>query len=134
MKRRRFGLLLFCTALLALVACDTSLTVGRKTIGIRSGEFLYMDGYLRGTYTFPFETVWSACDKTLTELKAVDIRREKKIATGNMTALIQDDKIRIAVEYLEREVTAVSVMAGPSGSTLAAQLIHDRISNILKRM
>lgn len=134
MKRRLFGFMLFFPALLALVACDTALTVGRKTIGIRSGEFLYMDGYLRATYTSPFETVWSACDKTLTELKATDVKREKKIAAGNMTALIQDDKVRITVEYLEREMTAVSVMAGPSGSTLAAQLIHDRIGNHLKKM
>jgi hypothetical protein len=115
-----------------ITACDTAFTVGRKTIGIRSGEFIYMDGYLRATYTFPFETVWAACEKTLSDLKATDVERIQKIATGNLTALIQDDKVRITVDYLEKGMTSVSIMAGPSGSTLASQLIHDRIATVLK--
>lgn len=130
---RLFVRLIWLAAVLPLIAaCDTSLTVGRKTIGIRSGEFIYTDGYLRATYNFPFEKVWSASEKTLTELKSTDIVRDRKIATGTLTALIQEDKIRIAVEYVEREMTSVSVMAGPSGSTLASQLIHDRIASVLK--
>lgn len=132
MKRMLLRFILLVPALLMIAACDTSLTVGRKTIGIRSGEFLYTDGYLRATYTFPFEKVWSACDKTLTDLKATDIERNRKIATGTLSALIQDDKVRISVEYVEKEITSVSVMAGPSGSTLASQLIHDRITAVLK--
>jgi hypothetical protein len=124
--------LLFST-LLPITACDTSLSVGSRTIGIRSGEFLYTDGYLRTTYTAPLEKVWAACDKTLTELKAVDVEREKAIATGTYTALIQDDKVRVSVEYVEREITAVSIMVGPSGNNLASQLIHDRIAAALTR-
>ena len=132
MKKMLLRLILLVPALLMIAACDTALTVGRKTIGIRSGEFLYTDGYLRATYTFPFETVWSACEKTLADLKATDVERIHKIATGNLTAVIQDDKVRITVDYLEKGMTAVSIMAGPSGSTLASQLIHDRIATVLK--
>ncbi len=132
MKRMLLRLILPISALLMIAACDTSLTVGRKTIGIRSGEFLYTDGYLRATYNFPFEKVWAACEKTLTDLKADDVERKQKIATGSLTALIQDDKVRISVDYVEKEMTSVSVMAGPSGSTLASQLIHDRIAAVLK--
>ena len=132
MKRMFLMLRLLLPALLMITACDTALTVGRKTIGVRSGEFIYTDGYLRATYTFPFEKVWSACEKTLTDLKATDIERKQKIATGSLTALIQDDKVRITVDYLEKGMTAVSIMAGPSGSTLASQLIHDRIATVLK--
>lgn len=132
MKSMLLRLILSVSALLMIAACDTSLTVGRKTIGIRSGEFLYTDGYLRATYTFPFEKVWSACEKTLIDLKANDIERKRKIAAGILTALIQDEKVRISVDYVEKEMTSVSVMAGPSGSTLASQLIHDRIANVLQ--
>ena len=82
MKRMFLMLRLLVPALLMITACDTALTVGSKTIGIRSGEFIYTDGYLRATYPFPLEKVWSACDKTLTDLKATDVEREKKIATG----------------------------------------------------
>ncbi len=129
-KPRWFMLLL--PALFMIAACDTALTVGSKTIGVRSGEFIYTDGYLRATYNFPFEQVWAACDKTLTDLKATDVERIKKIATGSFVALILDDKVRISVEYVEKGMTAISIMVGPSGNNLASQLIHDRIGNFLK--
>ena len=90
--------MLLVTALLPIAACDTALSVGSRTIGIRSGEFIYTDGYLRTTYAFPMEKVWAACDKTLTDLKATDVDREKSIATGKFTAFILDDKVRISVE------------------------------------
>lgn len=124
--------LLLVTALLPLAACDTALSVGSRTVGIRSGEFIYTDGYLRTTYAFPLEKVWAACDKTLTDLKAEEIDREKSIAKGTFTAFIQDDKVRITVSYVERDITAVSIMVGPSGNNLASQLIHERIAKLLK--
>ena len=132
MKRKFLGLMLLVPVLFMITACDTALTVGTKTIGIRSGEFIYTDGYLRATYLFPFEKVWAACEKTMTDLKAADVEQVKKIATGNLTAMIQDDKVRISVEYVEKGMTAVSIMVGPSGNNLASQLIHDRIANVLK--
>ena len=134
MKRMLLGLIFLVPAIFIIAACDTSLSVGRKTIGIRSGGFIYTDGYLRSTYPFPFEKVWSACIKTLLDLNAVDGEQERKIATGELTALIQDDKVRISVDYVEKEITAVSVMAGSSGSSLASQFIHDRIAAVLKNL
>lgn len=132
MKRILLGFMLFAQALLIITACDTSLSVGRRTVGIRSGEFIYTDGYLRTTYFFPLEKVWSACEATLKDLKADDVEKNRKIATGKLTALILDDKVQILVDYVEKEITSVSIMAGPSGSTLASQLIHDRIAAVLK--
>jgi hypothetical protein len=132
MKVKLLWFLLLIPALLMIAACDTALTVGTKTIGIRSGEFVYTDGYLRATYNFPLDKVWAASEKTLTDLKAADVERIKKIATGSLTAFILDDKVRISVEYVEKGMTAVSIMVGPSGNNLASQLIHDRIGNILK--
>jgi hypothetical protein len=133
MKMKLLGLMLLIPALLPIAACDTALSVGSRTIGIRSGEFIYTDGYLRTTYAFPLEKVWVACEKTLTDLKATDVERIKSIATGNFTAFIQDDKVRISVDYVERDITAVSIMAGPSGNNLASQLIHERIENVLRK-
>jgi hypothetical protein len=115
-----------------MTACDTAVTVGSKTIGIRSGEFIYTDGYLRTTYTFPIEVVWKACEKTLTDLKAIEVTRIKKIATGTFTAMIQDEKVLISVDYVEKAMTSVSVMTGTGGNNLASQLIHDRIADNLK--
>lgn len=132
MKRTVPGIMLLLTALALIAGCDTSLTVGAKTIGIRSGELIYTDGYLRTTYTAPFDQVWVACDKALTGMKATDVERLRKIAQGSYTAFIQDEKVRISVDYVEKEITAVSIMAGAGGNTLASQLIHDRIASLLK--
>jgi hypothetical protein len=118
--------------LLLIAGCDTSLTVGTKTIGVRSGEFIYLDGYLRATYLFPFDKAWTACDKTLVGMKATDIERIRKIAQGSFTAMIQDEKVRISVDYVEKEITAVSIMVGASGNNLASQLLHDRLAITLK--
>jgi hypothetical protein len=132
MKRRLLGFVLLLPLLLITTACDTSLSVGRKTIGIRSWELIYTDGYLRTTYPFPLEKVWSACEKALSGLDAVDAETSLKIATGKLTAFIQDEKVQILVDYVEKQITSVSIMVGPSGSALGSQLIHDRIAAVLK--
>jgi len=124
--------MLLIPALVLTAGCDTSFTVGAKTIGIRSGELIYTDGYLRATYTSPFDKVWTACEKALAGMKATDVERVRKIAQGTFTAMIQDEKVRISVDYVEKEITAVSVMAGAGGNTLASQLIQDKIASILK--
>jgi hypothetical protein len=131
MKRRLLWTAFLIPALLLIAGCDTSLTVGAKTIGIRSGEFIYTDGYLRATYIFPFDKVWPACEKTLTGMKATDVERIRKIAQGTFTAMILDEKVRISVDYVEKEITAVSIMVGTSGNNLASQLIHDRLATTL---
>jgi hypothetical protein len=132
MKMKLLRYIAFVPALLLVAACDTALTVGSKTIGIRSGEFIYTEGYLRTTYNFPLDKVWDACERALTDLKATDVERIKKIGTRNFTALIQDEKVRISLDYVEKNLTAVSVMVGASGNNLASQLIHERIAKFLK--
>jgi hypothetical protein len=131
MKKMLPGTILLLAALLMISGCDTSLTVGAKTIGIRSGEFIYSDGYLRATYLFPFDKTWTACEKTLASMKATDVERIRKIAQGKFTAVIQDEKVVIMVDYVEKEITAVSVLVG-AGNNLASQLIHDRLASTLK--
>ncbi len=133
MKRRLLWKAFLIPALLFIAGCDTALTVGARTIGIRSGEFIYSDGYLRATYIFPFDKVWSACEKTLIGMKATDIERIRKISQGTFTAMIHDEKVRISVDYVEREITAASIMVGTSGNNLASQLIHDRLTATLKK-
>lgn len=132
MKKRLIWTAFLIPALLLIAGCDTALTVGAKTIGIRSGEFIYTEGYLRATYFFSFDKVWPACEKTLTGMKATDVERIRKISQGTFTAMIHDEKVRISVDYVEKEITAVSIMVGTAGNNLASQLIHDRLATTLK--
>jgi len=133
MKRRSLWLAMTIPAFVMTLACDTALTVGSKTVGIRSGEFIYTDGYLRTTYNFPLAVVWEACEKTLTDLKATEVSRIRKIATGTFTAMVQDEKVQISVEYVEKEMTSVSILTGTGGNNLASQLIHDRLAGNLAK-
>jgi len=57
----------------------------------------------------------------------VNIQKERKISTGMIKAKIQDEKITIKVEYLERNLTSVSVFVGMVGNNMASRLIHDKI-------
>ena len=132
MKRTFCRLICLILTLLWIMGCDTALTVGSKTMGFRSGEFIYTDGYLRTTYAVPFDPMWTVCERTLTEMNAVDVEPVRKIATGSLTAMIQDEKVRIEIEYVERGITAVSIRVGLSGNNLASQLLHDRIAGNLK--
>jgi len=123
--------------LLVLVALISGCTfnVANKTIGIRSGQFIFIDGSLKGDYRFPFDKVWAASEKTLIELKALDIQKQKKLALGTISGFIGDEKATIMVDYINREQTMVSVVVGtiPIGNNLASRLIHDKLTEILLR-
>ena len=114
-------------ALVLLIGCDAALTVGSKTVGVRSGHFIFTDGYLRSTYNAPFDVVWPAAEKTLLELKAKDIEKKREIATGAMKAVVQDENVVVQIEYVEKNSTAVGVRVGMAGNNLASELIHERL-------
>jgi hypothetical protein len=125
------GLLLI--GILLMGGCDTALTVGDKTIGVSSGNFIFTDGYLMTTYNFPLDKVLIACTQTLADMKATEIEKNQRISTGKITATAYDEKIQILVEYMSKYQTSVSVRVGLSGNNIASQLIHDKISGKLMK-
>ena len=127
------GIIILCVGVLLISGCDAALTVGGRTMGVRSGNFIYTDGYLTTSYNFPIDKVWKACEKTLTDMKASGLDKKMKISTGAMTAVIEDDKIQINVEYASQTQTLVSIRIGMAGNNMASQLIHEKIAgNLLK--
>jgi len=116
-----------------LAGCNAAINMNGKIIGVNSGQFLYQDGNLISNYQANIESVWKACEKSATELKAVDVQKERKISTGTIKATIQDEIVIIKVEYLEKNLTSVSVFVGMVGNNMASRLIHDKIiSNVTK--
>ena len=126
----RWSRILFVSVLL-ISGCDTALTVSGRTVGVSSGKFIFTDGSLYADYNSPFDKVWKACKKTITDMKASGIEEKKKISTGVINAVVQDEKVQIIVEYLSQEKTSVSVRTGMAGSIMASQLIHEKIANNL---
>jgi hypothetical protein len=122
----RIHSLIFITLLL-VTGCNAAINMNGKIVGVNSGRFLYQNGNLISNYQANIDLVWKACEKSVTELKAVDIQKERKISTGMIKAIIQDEKVTIKVEYLERNLTSVSIFVGMVGNNMASRLIHDKI-------
>jgi hypothetical protein len=64
-------------------------------------------------------------------LKGKDIRRERKISAGRITAIIQDEKVSISIEYIDKDSTSVAVFVGVAGNNMASRLIHEKIADKL---
>lgn len=131
--KKRFLSLLFIVLLL-MAGCDAAINLRGKVASISSGKFLYQDGNLISDYKADTDAVWTACEKSVSELKATDIQKERKISTGIIKAVIQDEKVTIKVEYVERNLTSVSVFVGTVGNNMASRLIHEKIiDNLAKK-
>lgn len=120
--------------LMMLTGCNAAVNIQGKVAGIDSGRFFYQDGNLVTEYKMDIDVVWRACEKTVTDLKATEIQKERKILGGMIEAVIDEDKVTIKVEYLGRDSTSVSISVGATGNNMASRLIQDRISdNMTKR-
>ena len=131
MIKKTITLLLF--AIFLLCGCDAALVMNGTIMGVSSGSFIYQDGYLVANYKAEINSVWTACEKAVKDLKAVDVQKDRKIAVGSIKATIQDEKVTILVEYVARDLTTVSVIVGIAGNNMASRMIQDKIaSNIVK--
>jgi hypothetical protein len=112
---------------LFLAGCNAVINMNGKVAGISSGRFVYQDGNLTSNYEADIDSVWMACEKSVSELKATNIQKERKISTGTIKAVIQDEKVVISVEYVDKDLTSVSIFVGVAGNNMASRLIHDKI-------
>jgi hypothetical protein len=125
------ALLVGLLSLIALTGC--AIVAGDTVMGYESGKFVYHDGSLQSTYKYPMDQVWDAARKAMTDLKATDIQADRKIEKGTIEAVLDEEKVKITVEYLTRTDTSVSVRVGTAGSNVAARYIHDKIDSNLKK-
>lgn len=123
------SVLLLFSALFLLCGCDAALVMNGKIMGVSSGRFIYQDGYLITNYKADINSVWAACEKAVISMKAMDVKKTRQIAAGSIKANIQDEKVTILVEYVERNLTTVSVIVGIAGNNMASRMIQDKIAD-----
>jgi len=128
-KIGRCVLVVVCMA--GLMGCDAGLIMGSKAMGVRSGEFVYTDGYVVALYKDNLDRVWQAAEAVMKDLKAYDIVKDKKIAKGSIVCLVSEEKVTIKVEFMEREKISVAILVGMGGSKLGARSIHEKITQKL---
>lgn len=129
MERRTFyaTALLLALFVILLGGCNSAIMMGDRVVGIREGKFFYTDGTLKADYRVSFEQAWKASETALEGMNATILETQKRVSSGTYTAHLDGEDVRIAIEYLEPEVTMVSVRVGLTGNNLASKLIHDRI-------
>ncbi|NLN38584.1 MAG: DUF3568 family protein, partial [Smithella sp.] len=75
--------------------------------------------------------VWSACEKAVADLRGTEVQPAKEIAQGKITALINDEKVRISVIYRGKQQTSVAIRVGIFGNQLSSQRLNDKIAAYL---
>ncbi|MCX5831218.1 MAG: DUF3568 family protein [Deltaproteobacteria bacterium] len=132
MKRNRAWMFWYAAVVFLTTGCAALVGVVAAG-GTGAGTYAYINGGMQGEYKHPYDLVWAACEKTMAEMRALSVQPLKEIGQGQISAIINDEKVRFDVKYKERNVTTVTVRVGLLGNKTASQLLHDKISdNIAK--
>jgi hypothetical protein len=116
-----------------LISGCAAAVIGGAALGAGSGTYFYINGELKTDYYQPFDAVWKACEKTVADMRGLDVRPDKEIGRGKIAAVIEEEKVQISVTYKAKDVTTVSIRVGLIGNKLSSQLIHDKIGDNLVR-
>ncbi len=123
-------ILLLVAGVFMLSGCP-ALVAGGAAVTAGTGTYMFINGELKTDYNFSFDRVWSACEKTVAGMNAVDVIPLKEIGSGMIDAIIDQEKVRFNVTYKSKNLTTVGIRVGLLGDQLASQRLHDKISEIL---
>jgi hypothetical protein len=132
MQKRINWIVLLVMGVFAISGCTAAL-VGVAAVGAGSGTYFYINGEMKTDYYQSFDATWSACQKSIADMRGVNVEQDKEIGNGKINAVVNDEKVKIEVLYKAKNVTTVSVRVGLIGDKLSSQLIHDKISDNLVR-
>src|SRR4030042_571644 len=132
MRVKTSWIALFVMGVLLISGCTAAL-IGGAAVGAGSGTYFYINGELKTDYYQSFDSVWKACEKTVADMRGVDVRPDKEIGKGKITTVIEEEKVQIVITYKAKNVTTVSIRVGMIGNKLSSQLIHDKIGDNLVR-
>jgi len=107
--------------------------VGGAAISAGTGTYFYVDGELKTDYHAPFDKVWGACEKTVADMRGIEVAPAREIAQGKITTVINDEKVTFNVKYKSKDFTTVSIRVGVMGNKLSCQLLHDKIAENLEK-
>ena len=132
MKRNNIWLLMLLFTVFIFSGC-AALVVGGAAVGASTGTFFYVSGELKTDYYASFDKVWSACEKTVADMRGVEVAPAREIAQGTITTMINDEKVNFDIKYKSKNFTTVSIRVGLMGNKLSSQLLHDKIAENLAK-
>ena len=98
-----------------------------------TGTYLYINGEMSTDYNHSFDATWTACQKSIADMRGVDVEQQKEIGNGKIAAMVNNEKVKIEVLYKAKNMTTVSVRVGVMGDKISSQSIHDKIGDNLVR-
>jgi hypothetical protein len=110
------------------------LVVGGAAVGASTaGTFFYVNSELKTDYYASFDKVWSACEKTVADMRGIEVAPAREIAQGKITTVINNEKVNFDIKYKSKDFTTVSIRVGLIGNKLSSQLLHDKIAENLAK-
>jgi hypothetical protein len=126
--------LIVCLFVLLLFSGCTALVIGGAAVGAGTGTYFFVNGELKTDYFAPFDKVWSACEKTVADMRGTEVQRNKEIAQGKITTVINGEKATFEITYRAKNQTTVAIRIGLVGNKLSSQLLHDKIAENLTKI
>jgi hypothetical protein len=131
-KKRAAVALILLACCFSLYGCPV-LVVGGAAVAGGTGTYYYVEGEMRTDYYFPVETVWSAVEKTIADLKGRDVEPDKQTDGGKITAVINDEKVQFRIKYKDKDLTTLGVRVGVMGNETASKVLQDRVADNLPK-
>jgi len=80
MKRNRLQLFILSLSIPFLLSSCAPLLIGGAAVGAgTAGTYYYINGELKTDYSYSFDEVWEACERTIAEMKGIEVIPEKKL-------------------------------------------------------
>lgn len=130
MKRNNFRIVILLFAAFLFSGC-VPLVVGGAAVGASTGTYFFVNGELKTDYYAPFDKVWNACEKTVADMRGIEVVPVKEIARGEITTIINEENVKFDITYKSKNLTTVAIRVGIIGNKLSSQLLHDKIAEHL---
>ncbi len=127
MKNQVIRFLLGLLMLICLGGCATAIVAGGAAVGAGAGTYLYVNGVMKTDYSASFDQVWNAAEKTIADLRGTEVRPDRELARGTVSAIINDEKVKFDITYKSKNLTTVGVRVGLFGNERSSQMLHDKI-------
>src|SRR5271157_207671 len=90
--------LIFLSVILFLFSGCAALVVGGATV-TGTGTYFYVSGEMKSDYNASFDETWNACEKTIADMRGVEVVPEKEIAQGKITTVINGENVKFVITY-----------------------------------
>src|SRR4030043_1915840 len=98
MKKSRFFVISLFLTIILISGC-AALVVGGTAVSAGVGTYYYVSGELKTDYSAPFDQVWNACEKTVADMRGIEVTPSREIARGRIAAIIKGEKVKIYLTY-----------------------------------